>query len=242
MLLAHGPDNAADGFRRLFAHLLVGRFRSLEHFPGIPLGVLQARLFEHIGHLGGRIGKILRILDGHRRNLGGGKELLDGLLELFHALLPGGHDAQNRAAERLLERLQVDFDLVILRDVEHVHDDQHRNAHLKELRREVQVALEVGRVNDVDHALGVVGENVVAGHALVFARSAARSEGIDARQIDDIDLLISKHVAADFLFDGHARPVAHFLTGSCECIKKRRLSAIGIADDANGLLLHCVLL
>ena len=128
--------------------------------------------------------------------------------------------------------------MVLLGDVEHVHDDDHRNAHFDELSREVEVALEVRGVDDVDDGFGFTREDVVARDAFVFARRSRRGDGVDARKVDELDLGILVFELAGLLIDRHAGPVAHALVGTRQCVEECGLAAIRIADHAYDVLTH----
>lgn len=61
----------------------------------------------------------------------------------------------------------VYHDAVLVRQVHHVDGNHHGNAHFNQLRREVQVAFEVGGVNDVDDDLCFAFDNGVLCNVLV---------------------------------------------------------------------------
>ena len=65
---------------------------------------------------------------------------------------------------------------MLLGDIEHVDDNDHRNAHLDQLSRQVKIALEIRRINDVDDCLRLARKNVIASDALIFAGSGRRRD------------------------------------------------------------------
>ena len=210
------------------------------HLEGKPARTGDAARLELGLELVDAGGDALVEADLHRRDDGVGEELADAVLELADARGAGGDDAHDGAAEGLLKLVEADFDLVLLRDVEHVDDDEHRHAHLDELCGEVEVALEVGGVDDVDDAFRLAREDVVASDALILARCGGRRDGVDAGKVGDLDFLAAPGVGARLLLDGHAGPVAHVLLGARERIEERRLAAVRIADNADGFFRHDV--
>ena len=152
--------------------------------------------------------------------------LVGALHQLFDARALERGDLDDGHAQLLFERLGVKLVAVLLHDVRHVQRDGDGNVHLQELRRQVQVALEVGRVDDVDDAVGLFIQNIVAGDDL-FGR--VRREGVDAGQVDDGDLLGQALVDALALVYGDARPVADVRRAARKGVEQRRFAAVGVA-------------
>ena len=93
---------------------------------------------------------------------------LDGALhELVAALVFCRRDGHDGQAEVLAQLLHIDGVAIGTHLVHHVQRNDHRHAHLHQLQRKVQVALDVGRVYDVDYRLGLVYEQKVARHHLL---------------------------------------------------------------------------
>jgi hypothetical protein len=59
-------------------------------------------------------------------------------------------DGDDRNSQHLAEPVDVDADRLLLRHVDHREDRHDRQPHFGELHREVEVALDVARVDDVD--------------------------------------------------------------------------------------------
>ena len=154
-------------------------------------------------------------------------------MQFTHTLLTRCHQSHNRATERLLQRLQIHLNFVVLGNVEHIDGHDHRHAHFNELRRQVKVTFQVGGINDVDHCLRFIRKDVVAGDAFVLAGSRSRRNGINAGKVNDLYVVAFKTVTSRLLVDGDARPVADFLFGAGQGIKKRCLAAIRIADNTD---------
>lgn len=70
-------------------------------------------------------------------------------------------------AEKQKLRIDVDAQLLFLRNVEHVERHDAGNTQLQQLQRQVEVALEVGGVDHVDQQVRVTAQNVVAGNLLI---------------------------------------------------------------------------
>ena len=248
--VGHGNVGVAVKFgaHRLqaLAHLLEGALRELvlnargpfDELQGKPFGALDAFVAERVGDFRARLFDALIKGDVHRRHRRVLQKGRQSLFEVLDALFTGGHQTHDRAAKFLGKGLKVDVDLAVLGDVEHVDRHEHGHAHFDELRGQIQVALKVGGVDDVDDGLRFVREDVVARDALVFARVGRRRNRINTRQVDDFDLFALALKGADELVDRHARPVAHLLMSPREGVEKRRLAAVGIADDADDVFRH----
>ena len=154
-------------------------------------------------------------------------------MQFTHTLLTRCHQSHNRATERLLQRLQIHLNFVVLGNVEHIDGNDHRHTHFDELGRQIKVAFQVGGINDVDHRLRFIREDVVTCNAFVFAGSRCRRNGINAGKVNNLYVVAFKAIPAGFLIDGYARPVADFLFGARQGIKKRCLAAIRIADNTD---------
>ena len=101
------------------------------------------------------------------------------------------------------------------------------NAQLKELEREVEIALNVGRVHDVDDAVRLLVEDKVTGDDLLLCIGP---QGVDAGQIH--------HGAAFFVYDlSHllvyrdTGKVADMLIGAGEGVEESRFAAVLISDE-----------
>ena len=108
-----------------------------------------------------------------------GVRRLDRLVE---ALVMQGARRDDGAPQRLRELRQVDLVAVLLEEVGHVQRDHHGKAEVDDLRGEIQVALEVGRVDQIDHAVGTFVDEVIARDDLL---GRVRGERVNTRQVRD---------------------------------------------------------
>ena len=89
---------------------------------------------------------------------------LGGLLDA--GALEGG-DLHDGAAQLPGKLFRVDAVPVFPHHVHHIDGDDHRDAQLGELGGEVQVALQVGAVHDVQDGVGALAHQVIPGHHLL---------------------------------------------------------------------------
>ena len=87
--------------------------------------------------------------------------------QLRHALALGGGNGHHRDAQLPAHPLHVHGAAVGPDLVHHVQGQHHGHPQLQQLQRQVQVALDVGGVHDVDDAVGFLVEDVVPGDDLL---------------------------------------------------------------------------
>lgn len=80
--------------------------------------------------------------------------LLDLLEEFLDALVLKSRDHHDRATELLGKLVRVDLIAVLLDQVGHVEGNDHGQAGLDNLKRQVQVTLEVGGIDDLNDNIG----------------------------------------------------------------------------------------
>ena len=151
---------------------------------------------------------------------------LDGLLRrLESALVLQGGDSDDLAAERLRNLCEIQFVAILLHDVHHVDGHDHREPQLGELRRKVQVALDVRSVDDVQYHIRILLDEELPRHLLL---KRIRRERIDAGKVlyDDV-LRTLEHTL--LLFHRDARPVSDVLVRTGQRVEKRRLAAVRVA-------------
>ena len=148
--------------------------------------------------------------------------------QLLHTLVFHCADRHHRDAQRLRQRLDVHRAAVAAHLVHHVQRQHHRRLQLHELQRQIQVTLDVRRVDDVDNAVRLFVQNEVARNDLLIRIRAKR---IDARQVHNGAVLVRAR-RAGFALDCDAGEIADVLVRAGELVEKRRLAAVLIADQS----------
>ena len=140
------------------------------------------------------------VLDVVQNVLDGGVELVlrhlalgsGGLLNLLEQLLDTlvlkSRDHHDRAAELLGKLVNVDLVAILLDQVGHVEGNDHGQAGLDNLKRQVQVTLEVGGIDDLDDNIGLAAHEVIARALLLGAVGGKR---VDAREVRDGNVLVA---------------------------------------------------
>ena len=129
------------------------------------------------------------------------------LHELVDALVFSGGNGDDRHAEFAFELVDVDG-AAIRRDlVHHVEGDDHGAVEFHELQRKIEVAFDVGGVDDVDDTVGLRVEDELAADDFLARVGAQR---VDARQVGDRRLRMVANLSV-FSVDGDAREVADVL-------------------------------
>ena len=188
---------------QLFQNLLV----PLENLHGVPaLLFLRQAVQRGFLYMGQRV--------VHRA---GKLVLRHGLAALgrFHCGFGGFPDAvalerrylQHLAAQLAGQFLYVDAVAVLLYQVHHVDRHHHRYAQLGKLGGQVEVALQVGAVHDVEYRVGAVVGQVVPRHHLF---QCVRGQRIYAGQVDNGHVRVLFKLAF-LLLHRDAGPVAHVL-------------------------------
>jgi hypothetical protein len=150
----------------------------------------------------------------------------DGCGELVDAFALDSHRLDDGHAEQVLQQIAIDAHAPLSRLVGHVQRDDHALAHVDQLQREEQVALEVHRIDHVDD--DVARQDDVAGDRLLVVE---RADSVDARGVDHIVLAD----AAAREFDGRAGEVADVHVGAGQRVEHNGLTHIGVARQDNGL-------
>ena len=144
--IANGANRFLIGIRQL--ELLNRALLALERLDGEPTSRRRGDLrAEDVDDLRER--RLDLVGEANLRR--GGNALLAefdrGLHKLVHAAALERRGGNNRAAELAGELIDVDLVAVLLDEVHHVEGDDHRQAQLEDLRSQIQVALQVGRVD-----------------------------------------------------------------------------------------------
>ena len=114
--------------------------------------------------------------------------------------------------------------------VHHIKRQYHRNAKFHQLHGQVEVALDIGCIDNVDNAAGLAFQNETTADDL-FA--CVRAEAVDAGQVGDgcIRMALDDTVLA---VDGHAWDVADVLFAARQLVEQSRLSAVLITHERKG--------
>ncbi len=170
------------------------------------------------------------------RTVGGAEILTPGQLavarhvqgvldELGYPLALCSGNGHHRDAEHALEAVHVDGAAVRGHLVHHVESEHHGTVELHELQGEVEIALDVGRVDDVDDGVGFLPENEPTAHDLL---AGIRGERVNPGQIRDSHIVVPQY-AAVLAVDGHPGKVADMLVRTGELVEQGRLTAILVA-------------
>ena len=170
----------------------------------------------------------------------GSSRLLDLLEQLLDTLVFKGRDHHDRATELLGQLVGVDLVAVLLDQVGHVEGDDHGQAGLDNLKRQVQVALEVGGIDHLDNDIGLAAHEVVARALLLGAVGGKR---VDAGEVRNRDVLVTQELGFLFL-NRDAGPVANVAVGAGDQVEKRGLAAVGVTRqrDMDLRIRHSILL
>ena len=132
----------------------------------------------------------------------------DGLIhQLRYTLAVGGGNGNHRNAQRLAHLLHVDGAAVGAHLVHHVQCQHHGHLQFQQLQRQVQVALDVGGVHNVDDAVGLLIDDEIARDDFLLRIG---TQGINAGQIDYRAATLPANLA-HFLIDRYAGKIAYML-------------------------------
>ena len=152
------------------------------------------------------------------------------LHELADAFVLCRRDGNHGHTELAFEQVDVDGAAIGRDLVHHVKSDDHRSIEFHKLEREVEVALDIGGIDDIDHRIGLRIENKLAAYDLL---SRIRRERVDAGQVGDRRLGVVADLAI-FTIDRHAREIAHMLVGARKAVEQRCLAAVLVAGKGKG--------
>ena len=138
--------------------------------------------------------------------------MVDKLVDTLVLHRRNGHDGN---AERRLELVDAHRAAVRGELVHHVEREHHGNIEFHQLQREIKVALDVGRVDDVDDRGGLLLDEEVARHDLLVR---VRRERVDAGKVDHRRLGMAAQLAL-LLVDGDAGEVSDMLICACELVE-----------------------
>ena len=123
----------------------------------------------------------------------------------------------------IVERVAGGAQLVV-----HVERHDHAQVHVDELGGEVEVAFQVGTVDDVDDDVGRLVDEVAADVKLLGAVGRKR---VGAGQIHDAHAIFAVSEVAVLGVDRHSAVIAHMLVGARGDVEERGLAAVGVAHE-----------
>ena len=158
-----------------------------------------------------------------------------GVQQVRDALAFGSRDWNDRDAQLLRQLFDVDSVAAGAYLVHHVQRKDHRDVQLHQLKGQIQVAFQVGGIDDVDDGIGAVFDQKISGDHLL---GGVRREGIDAGQVHQNCILILFD-AAFFFFNRYARKVSDVLVAAGQRIKEGGFSTVLVAGKGKKMT-HCV--
>ena len=231
-LVLDGGADSGDGVQVGLRQLEVGDgfVLGLEKLDGVPARSVRSDLIAEDA-----LDLDERLLDGsvefhlRCRDFLASSCINGGLANILHAAALQRRGRNDGAAQLAGQTVDVDLVAVLLHQVHHVQRNHDRDAQIQNLAGQIQVALKVGGVHQVDDGVGAAFEQVIARHDFL---GRIRGQRVDARQVRDGHVLVAR-VLALLLLDGDARPVANVLIGACQVVEHRRLAAVRVAGKGN---------
>ena len=86
--------------------------------------------------------------------------------QLVDALILRRGDGDDRDAQHGFHLIDLDRAAVSGHFVHHIQRDHHGDAHLQQLHGQVQIALDIGGVHDVDNGMGLILKDKIPGNQL----------------------------------------------------------------------------
>ena len=146
--------------------------------------------------------------------------------QLVYAPAGGKHGGYHRHAEEPAQVVAVYLVAAGFGLVKHVEGAHHAHVHVYQLGRQVQVAFQVARVDNVDDYIGCLVYNLPA-HIELLGRIGR--ERVGARQVYQVKGVTFELGYALLGVDGHTAVVAYALVGTRGKVEKRRLATVGVA-------------
>ena len=143
------------------------------------------------------------------------------------ALVFGRRDGHHRDAQQLLQLVHHDGAAVGAHLVHHVQRQHHGNLQFHQLHGQVEVALDVGGIHNVDDAVRVAFQQKIPRHDLLVG---VGGQGIDARQVGNGGLGMASDDAV-LAVHRHAGEIAHMLVGAGQLVEQGGLAAVLVAGQ-----------
>ena len=158
---------------------------------------------------------------------------MDGVVDQFiNAFIGRRRDRNDGDPQHLFHLVDPDTAAVPAHLIHHVESQYHGNADLHQLHRQIQIALNVRGVHDVNDSPGMFPENKLPRDNLL---TAVRGHGVNTRQIRD-QRVVTPADHAVFSVYRDAGEIAYMLIGSGELVKERRLAAVLVAGQRESQL------
>ena len=156
--------------------------------------------------------------------------LYDFVEEFLHALT-GGEDGRHHGHTEELGKLVVIYMVASLyRLVEHVQRYHHVYVHINELGGEVEVALQVGCVDDIDDHIRSLLHQLLA--YIKFLRGIGRKR-VRARQVHQVELVALELRMSHLGIHGHTGVVPYPFMGTTCKVEQAGFSTVGIPDQGH---------
>ena len=149
---------------------------------------------------------LLALVDGVHR----------GLQHLFHAMAVKGGHGHHAGTQQTAHHLDVQFVAAFFQLIPHVQGYHHGYVHVHDLGGQVQVALQIAGVNDIQDGVRVVVADV---GAHIHLLGSVLGQRVGAGQVHQLHLAAADAEPPLLAVDCHAAIVAHFLLGSRHIIE-----------------------
>ena len=157
-------------------------------------------------------------------------EFDDGLEELVHASAIGEDGRNHRDTEEFAQFVVVDVIATLLGFIKHIEGADHADVHIYQLCGEIEIALQVAGVDDVDDDIWRMLDELLA-HIEFFWRISR--EGIGTRQIYQIEVVAVEIGFTYFRIYGYTAIVAYaFVSTRCK-VEEGSLAAVWISHQCH---------
>ena len=152
------------------------------------------------------------------------------LEKLLYTLAATTHSRHDRHTEKITQLLDIQLITLCYELVIHVKSHHHAKVHVDELGSQVKVSLKVGRVDDINHNIRHVIDQI-ATH-IEFLRTVGRKR-ICTRKVHDHEPVAAIFESTLLGIYSHSAVVSHMLMTTRGYIEKRSLSAVRISDQGH---------
>ena len=157
-------------------------------------------------------------------------EFDDGLEELVHASAIGEDGRNHRDTEEFAQFVVVDVISTLLGFIKHIEGADHADVHIYQLCGEIEIALQVAGVDDVDDDIWRMLDELLA-HIEFFWRISR--EGIGTRQIYQIEVVAVEIGFAHLGIHGYTTIISYtFVSTRCE-VEEGSLTAVWISHQCH---------